>query len=76
MPEHPQYAMWKARHEAEQAAARERSARREAWRSSWRETWDHYEVHWHEAQVRRPSPKWWQLRAWARLVLGRIKAPG
>ena len=72
MPEHPQYAMWKARYEAEQAVARERSAwrtQRDAEHEGWREAWKSYQSHWHAGLSRTPTPPWWHLRAWARLIL-------
>ncbi len=70
MSEHPQYAMWKARYDAEQAVLRERVAwrsQREAERERWREAWRTYQTHWHEGLTRAPAPPWWHLRAWWRL---------
>ncbi len=45
MPDHPLYAMWKARYDADLGTQRERAAMRadrEAKRAAWRETWRAY----------------------------------
>lgn len=72
MREHPQYAMWKARHEAEQAVTRERAAwraEREGEQEGLREAWKSYRAHWRAGLTRMPPPPWWHLRAWLRLLL-------
>ena len=79
MPEHPQYLMWKARYEAELAAEQERAARRgqrEVSRMEWQEAWHRYGVHWREGLIRRGTawPRWWDIRAWLRLLLGKDEA--
>jgi hypothetical protein len=71
MSEHPQYAMWKAQYEAEQALARDRAAwhaRREEDDQGLREAWRNYQIHWHAGLTRRSPPRWWHLRAWLRLL--------
>jgi len=72
VPDHPQYAMWKARYDAEQALARERAAwraQRDAEHDGWREAWRSYQAHWHAGLARTPPPPWWHLRAWWRRFL-------
>jgi hypothetical protein len=72
VPEHPQYAMWNARYEAEQALARERAAwrtQRDADHEGWRDAWRTYRAGWHAGLTRAPTPPWWHLRAWWRLLL-------
>jgi hypothetical protein len=79
MVEHPQYAMWKARLETELAAERERAARRaqrQFWRDGWKETLVEYERHWRAGLERSPSPPWWRLWTWAKLLLGKDRAGG
>ena len=75
MQDHPQYAMWKARLEAEQAAERARAARRaarEADRVGWDEAWVRYRRHWLEGFLPgRGLPRWWQVRAWLRILFGK-----
>ena len=79
MVDHPQYAMWKAQYEAEQAALDAKAAlraERELWRTTWREAWDEYEAHWREGQVKRPMPPWWHVRTWIRMLLGKDHTTG
>ena len=74
MPDHPQYAMWKARFDAEQAAAREREARRarrDAEQVDWNRAWEHYKERWHLGNEGRSLPPWWNLRGWIRILLGK-----
>ena len=76
MPEHPQYTMWKARHDAELAAERERAAKRaerDALGAEWQQAWRSYETHWRDGLVRGPFkwPAWRDLRGWLQLLLGR-----
>lgn len=76
MPDHPQYAMWKGRYEAELAADRERTARRarrEAANVGQEEAWHSYKVHWRAGLLRRPIiwPRWSDVSAWLRLLLGK-----
>ncbi len=76
MAEHPQYAMWKARYEAERAADRERAARRaqrEASEVGLEEAWRSYKVHWRAGLLHRGIvwPAWWNMREWLRLLLGK-----
>ena len=75
MPDHPQYAMWKARLEAEQAAVDERAARRalqDTERQQFDEAWVHYRKHWYEGFLPgRGLPPWWNVRAWLRLLFGK-----
>jgi hypothetical protein len=76
VPEHPQYTMWKMRYEAELAVAREHAARRaerDAARAEWDEVWPGYEGRWREGLVRIGfrRPRWWEMRAWLRLLLGK-----
>lgn len=76
MPDHPQYVMWKVRHEAELAADRERAARRaqrEVAHIGLAEAWHEYKVHWRSGLVRERIvwPPWHDLRAWLRLLLGK-----
>ncbi len=73
VPEHPQYAMWKARYEAEQALAQERKAwrvQRDQEHEGWREAWRTYQDHWQAGLTRTPPPPWWHVAAWLRLSLG------
>jgi hypothetical protein len=73
--DHPQYAMWKARLEAEVAAERERAKRRASRddeRQEWNEAWTQYRRRWHEGFLPgRGLPPWWHLREWVRLLLGK-----
>jgi uncharacterized protein YjlB len=72
VPDHPQYAMWKARYDAEQAVARERAAwraQRDAEQEGWREAWRSYQARWHAGHRRTGTPPWWNLVAWARLLI-------
>ena len=75
MPDHPQYAMWKARLEAEQADAGERAARRalqDTERQQMDEAWIHYRRHWYAGFLPgRGLPPWWHVRAWLRLLFGK-----
>jgi len=75
LPNHPQYAMWKARLVAELAAERERASRRalrDTERQQWDEVWVHYQRHWYEGFLPgRGLPRWWHLRAWLRLLFGK-----
>jgi hypothetical protein len=77
MTDHPQYAMWKARFDAEQLIERERAARqaeRAAWRDTWQQAWVEYEAHWREGLVPSRLPPWWHLGAWVRLLLGKDRS--
>ncbi len=52
--------------------ARERAvwrAQRDAEHEGWREAWKSYQSHWHAGLSRAPTPPWWHLRAWVRLIL-------
>ena len=74
MPDHPQYAMWKARLEAELAADRQRAvrrARREAEQADWNRAWEEYKERWLAGMQGRALPRWWHLRAWVRILLGK-----
>ena len=74
MAEHPQYAMWKARLESELTAEREHAAwraQRQFWRDGWKETLVEYERHWRAGLERSPSPPWWRLWTWVKLLLGK-----
>lgn len=75
MPDHPQYAMWKARLEAEQVLMRERAARQIALAAKRQEldkAWIQYRKHWYEGFLPgRGLPAWWQIRAWLRLLFGK-----
>jgi hypothetical protein len=74
MPDHPQYTMWKVRHEAEQAAEQERAARRaqrEILRADWHKAWEEYQSHWREGFLAGSRPPWWHLRTWLRILLGK-----
>ena len=75
MPDHPLYAMWKARYDADLRAQRERAAMRadrEAKRAAWRETWRAYLARGVAEHYAAPPPVWWNLPAWwRRLLAGR-----
>ena len=75
MPDHPQYAMWKARLEAELAAERARAARRaarDADREGWDQAWVRYRRLWYEGFLPGHGlPPWWHVRAWLRLLFGK-----
>jgi hypothetical protein len=75
VPDHPQYAMWKARLEAELAAERAQAARRaarDADREGWDQAWVHYRRLWYEGFLPgRGLPLWWQVRAWLHLLFGK-----
>ena len=76
VPDHPQYTMWKARYDAEQAAERERAARkahREAQQAHWREAWDSYKTHWQEGLTVGRLPPWWHVRTWLRILFGKSR---
>jgi hypothetical protein len=71
MPDHPQYAMWKERREAERAAERERAERRalrEASKEGWVAAWLTYRKQSETEWARMPPPPWWNLLAWARII--------
>lgn len=73
MTDDPQYTMWKARYEAEQAALQERAAwhaRRDAERAGWRDAWRTYQAHWREGPARTARPPWWNVLAWLRVLRG------
>jgi hypothetical protein len=68
--------MWKARLDAEQAAAQERAtrrARRAAEQEDWKSAWDQYKARWHEGWGAGPLPPWWHLRAWLRILFGKSR---
>ena len=74
MPDHPQYAMWKARLEAEQAAGRHKAARRrkgEAEQADWNRAWEDYKERWRAGMHGRGLPPWWHLLDWVRILLGK-----
>jgi hypothetical protein len=76
VPDHPQYTMWKARHDAELAAASERAARqaeRDGLQLEWHQAWRQYEAHWREGLVRGAPwrPRWWDVRSWLHLIFGK-----
>jgi hypothetical protein len=75
LSDHPQYAMWKTRLEAELAANHERTARRavrDAYQQDWDETWVTYRKHWYEGFLPgRGLPPWWHVRVWLRLLFGK-----
>jgi hypothetical protein len=76
VPDHPQYAMWKARHQAEQAAAQERAARRaarDAQQARWKGAWEEYKGHWMEGVSAGRLPPWWHLRSWLRILFGKSR---
>jgi len=69
--EHPQYAMWKARYEAELTAQREREAmraEREAKREGWHQAWRAYRTRAAEAFPHVPLPQWWNVPSWWRYL--------
>ncbi len=79
MPDHPHYAMWKARYEAEQAAAKVRATRRavrEAEQAGWREAWEGYKLRWGEGSGIAGLPPWWHLREWLRILFGKPRPHG
>jgi hypothetical protein len=75
MPDHPMYAMWKARYDADLATRQERAvmrADREAKRAAWGETWRAYLARGAAEHYGAPAPPWWNLAAWwTRLRAGR-----
>ena len=76
MSDHPQYAMWKARYEAERAAEQERAARRvdrEARQAQWKTAFEEYKKYWLEGLSRGPRPRWWHFRAWLRILFGKSR---
>jgi len=78
MADHPLYAMWRDRYEAELAAERERAARRAAredQHEEWQRAWHEYKAHWGQG-LRGRLPAWWNLRAWVRLLLGKSTKRG
>lgn len=71
MADHPQYAMWKARYDAERSALAERAAwraGRDVERAGWREAWRSYRAHRQQAPGSMISPPWWNLWAWLRFL--------
>jgi hypothetical protein len=67
--------MWKGRLDAELAAERERAARRalqDTDRQEREEAWVNYRRHWYEGFLPGTgSPRWWDVRAWLRLLFGK-----
>jgi hypothetical protein len=72
--DHPLNAMWKARYEAEHAAAQERAARRalrETQQVHWKEAWEDYKARRLEGMGVASLPPWWHLRDWLRVLFGK-----
>jgi hypothetical protein len=76
MCDHPQYAMWKARLDAERAAACEREARRARRavdQEDWKSAWDQYKARWREGWGPGRLPPWWHIGAWLRILFGKSR---
>lgn len=77
LTDHPQYAMWRARLEAQLAAERERAMLRTARHSERQErdeAWVQYRRHWYEGFLPgRGLPPWWHLRVWLRILFGKAR---
>jgi hypothetical protein len=74
VPDHPQYAMWNTRYQAEQAAERERATRRtqrDALQADWEKAWEEYKFRRREEAVVGGRPAWWHVRTWLRILLGK-----
>jgi hypothetical protein len=68
--------MWKARHDAEQSAARDRAAQRalrDSQKTPWNEAWREYHAHWVAGYTSAGLPPWWHLGAWLRILFGKSR---